>query len=363
MDRLALEPLTVDVLRGSPAPQIMRVRELESPAVFRRWDEFVSACPEATFFHRAGWKTVIERAFGHRTYFLYAEVDGKIEGVLPLAEIRSLLFGHSLASLPFCVYGGIAATSERAREALDKSARALADMRCVDHLEYRGLTPRHPEWLQNDLYATFRKQIDADVERNLLEIPRKQRAMVRKGIKAGLKSEIDADVERFFAAYAASVHRLGTPVFSMHYFRTLREVFGTDCDVLTVTQNGHLIASVLSFYFRDEVLPYYGGGVPLARDVAGNDFMYWEVMRRACERGIRVFDYGRSKRNTGSFDFKKNWGFEPAPLHYEYLLVKGKRVPEHNPLNPKYRRLIKLWQRLPLPLANLIGPHIVKGIG
>jgi FemAB-related protein (PEP-CTERM system-associated) len=217
--------------------------------------------------------------------------------------------------------------------------------------------------VHQDLYVTFRKQIDPDVEHNLLAIPRKQRAMVRKGIKAGLKSEIDNGVERFFAAYADSVHRLGTPVFPKRYFQILREVFGPDCEVMTVTHDGQLVAGVLSFYFRDEVLPYYGGGTASARDVAGNDFMYWDLMRRACERGIRVFDYGRSKRGTGSFDFKKNWGFEPQPLHYEYLLIKGKHVPEHNPLNPKYSLFIKMWQRLPLPLANLIGPHIVKSLG
>ena len=138
--------------------------------------------------------------------------------------------------------------------------------------------------------------------------------MVRKGIKAGLQSAIDDDVERFFSAYSASVHRLGTPVFSKRYFRILKQVFGADCEILTVTRDGQLVASVLSFYFRDEVLPYYGGGTAAARELAGNDFMYWEVMRRACERGIRVFDYGRSKRGTGSFDFKKR-GFEPEPLH------------------------------------------------
>jgi FemAB-related protein (PEP-CTERM system-associated) len=343
-------------------PDALTVREL-LPADFSRWDDFVIGCGAATFFHRAGWKTVIERAFGHRTYFLYAEAGGRIEGILPLAEIRSLLFGHALVSLPFCVYGGIAAVSERARHALDEAARSLAQKLRVDHLEYRCITLQHPDWPHKDLYVTFRKEIDADVDRNLLGIPRKQRAMVRKGIKAGLKSEIDESVDRFFAAYSASVHRLGTPVFARRYFRILQDVFASDCEVLTVTLEDRPVASVLSFYFRDEVLPYYGGGTDEARDVAGNDFMYWELMRRACERGIRVFDYGRSKRGTGSFDFKKNWGFEPQPLHYEYLLVKGKHLPEHNPLNPKYSRFIKLWQRLPLPLANLIGPHIVKGIG
>ena len=362
MSQLEFESPLASRLTAMATPEAIRVGELQ-PADFPRWDEFVAGCSEATFFHRAGWKTVIERAFGHRTYFLYAEAGGRIEGVLPLAEVESLLFGHTLVSLPFCVYGGIAAQNERARHALDGAARALAQRLRVDHLEYRCLPPQHPAWVHKDLYVTFRKQIDPDVERNLLAIPRKQRAMVRKGIKAGLKSEIDDGVERFFAAYADSVHRLGTPVFPKRYFQILREVFGPDCEVLTVTHDGQLVAGVLSFYFRDEVLPYYGGGTASARDVAGNDFMYWDLMRRACERGIRVFDYGRSKRGTGSFDFKKNWGFEPQPLHYEYLLVKGKRVAEHNPLNPKYRLFIKLWQRLPLPLANLIGPHIVKSLG
>jgi FemAB-related protein (PEP-CTERM system-associated) len=126
---------------------------------------------------------------------------------------------------------------------------------------------------------------------------------------------------------------------------------------------GAPVSSVLSFYWRDEVLPYYAGDAVAARELAANDFKYWELMRYACERGLKVFDYGRSKRGTGSFDFKKNWGFEPQPLHYEYLLVKGKAVREVNPLNPKYRLFINVWQRMPLALANLIGPHIVKSLG
>ncbi len=328
-----------------------------------RWDAFVQTCPGATFFHRSGWKEVIERAFGHRTRFLYAESNGVIEGILPLAEVKSLLFGHSLSSLPFCVYGGVAATTERARNALDAAAVSLAESLGVDYLEYRTIEGRRPDWPTKDLYFTFRKSIDADPEKNLNAIPRKQRAMVRKGIKAGLQADIDDDTTRFFAAYSESVHRLGTPVFSPRYFDILREVFAKDSEIVTITRDGAVVASVLSFFFRDEVLPYYGGGTRLARDVAGNDFMYWEVMRRACERGIRVFDYGRSKQGTGAFDFKKNWGFEPQPLQYQYKLVKAKHVPDHNPLNPKYRMFIAAWQKLPLSLANWIGPHVVKNLG
>ena len=363
MNQLVFEALQPGRSAQIPATDAVRIAQLQ-PADFARWDAFVADCSEATFFHRAGWKTVIERAFGHRTFFLYAEAGGRIEGVLPLAEVKSLVFGHTLVALPFCVYGGVAAVSERARRALDNAALELAEKQRVDHLEYRARKALHPDWVHKELYVTFRKEIDPDPERNLQAIPRKQRAMVRKGIKAGLKSEIDSGVDRFFAAYSASVHRLGTPVFSKRYFEILTGVFGRDCEVMSITQqDGQLVAGVLSFYFRDEVLPYYGGGTALAREVAGNDYMYWEVMRRACERGIKVFDYGRSKRGTGSFDFKKNWGFEPEPLHYEYRLVKGARVAEHNPLNPKYQLFIKMWQRLPLPVANLLGPHIVKSLG
>ncbi len=348
---------------NAAAPFGIVVRELE-PFDFGRWDAFVADCDEATFFHRAGWKSVIERAFGHRTHFLYAEADGQIEGILPLAEVRSRLFGHGLVALPFCVYGGIAAESAPARLLLDQAAQELAAKLGVGHLEYRNLAPRNTDWHGKDLYVTFRKALDPQVEQNLANIPRKQRAMVRKGVKAGLVSETDeTGVDRFFPVYAASVHRLGTPVFSQRYFRILREVFGADCEVMTVTKDGRPVSSVMSFYFRDEVLPYYGGSTGEARETAGNDFMYWELMRRACERGCKVFDYGRSKRGSGSFDFKKNWGFEPQPLHYEYKLYRAKGVPDHNPMSPKYQLFIRLWQKMPLALANLIGPHIVKNLG
>jgi FemAB-related protein (PEP-CTERM system-associated) len=295
---------------------------------------------------------------------LVAERAGAIEGVLPLAEIRSRLFGHALISTPFCVYGGIAASTEEARMALDRAAQDLADKLGVGHLEYRDRdVSSHPEWPGTGLYVSFRKALEPEVEKNLQAIPRKQRAMVRKGIKAGLKSEIDTEARRFYQAYSESVHRLGTPVFSRRYFDLLLEVFGPDCDIVTITLEDRVVSSVLNFYFRDEVLPYYGGGTAEARAVAGNDFMYWEVMRRAVARGCELFDYGRSKVGSGSYDFKRNWGFEAQPLDYRYKLVRASRVPENNPNNPKYRMFIQAWQRMPRAVANMIGPHIVRNLG
>ena len=198
----------------------------------------------------------------------------------------------------------------------------------------------------------------------MLAIPRKQRAMVRKGIKNGLKSEIDTGVDRFFALYADNVHRHGTPALRQRYFEALRQHFGDDCEVLTVTgADGQLLSSVLSFYFRDEVLPYYAGDDWAARDLAANDFKYWELMRRACARGLKIFDYGRSKVGTGPYSFKKNWGFEPQPLHYEYCLYKRDAVPQNNPANKKYKLMIETWRRLPLGFANWLGPFVVRSLG
>ncbi|MGZ0078557.1 FemAB family XrtA/PEP-CTERM system-associated protein [Methylomonas sp. YC3] len=337
--------------------------KLLEPSQRERWDHYVMASADGSFFHLSAWQQVIKQAFGHNTYYYYTEQDGEITGILPLTHVNSLLFGNSLVSNAFCVYGGIVASNDEAFACLQSKAQQLARELGVDSLEMRSRQQHHPDWPHKELYVTFRKELDPDVEKNLNAIPRKQRAMVRAGIKAGLTSVIDDNVERLYRAYSASVRNLGTPVFPKRYFQILQDVFGESCEVLTIEHEGQLVASVMSFYFKDEVLPYYGGGTDAARDLKGNDFMYWEVMRRAVEKGCKIFDYGRSKVGTGSYRFKKHWGFEPEPLYYEVDLVKAKQIPEINPLNPKYRLFIAAWKRLPLPLSQLIGPWLAKDLG
>ena len=336
----------------------------EDTVTAARWDRFVMACSAASFFHRAGWQRVIGEVYGHRTHYLYAESAGEIQGVLPLAHVDSFLFGNALVSLPFAVYGGVAASTPEAADRLEHEARSLAQRLGVEHLELRNVTQRHPDWPTQNLYVTFRKAILPEEEANLLAIPRKQRAMVRKGINNGLASEIDRDAGRFFALYADNVHRHGTPAMPRRYFEALLREFGPDAEILTVVApDGKPVSGVLSFYFRDEVLPYYAGDFEAARELAANDFKYWELMRRACARGLKTFDYGRSKQGTGSYAFKKNWGFEPQPLHYEYCLYRRDAIPQNNPANGKYRLLIDAWRRLPLALANRLGPYIVRNLG
>ena len=342
---------------------VSRLDGLDAAGV-ARWDAYVEAAPSATFFHRPAWQGILNEVFGHVTFFLYAERDGELVGVLPLAQIDSRLFGNSLVAMPFAVYGGVVADDAEAASALEAEAEKIARSLNVDHLEYRNVEVRHADWPRQDLYVTFRREILPDEEANMLAIPRKQRAMVRKSMKHGLRSEIDSDATRFFALYADNVRRHGTPALPKRYFDRLMSDFGKDCEVMTVVDaEGTPVSSVLSFYFRDEILPYYAGDDVRARELAANDFKYWELMRRSCARGIKVFDYGRSKVGSGSWSFKKNWGFEPTPLSYEYRLYKRDAIPQNNPNNPKYKLMIAAWRRLPLWIANRLGPLIVRNLG
>jgi FemAB-related protein (PEP-CTERM system-associated) len=341
----------------------MIVKQLTAPDA--RWDSFVEASPDGTFCHLSGWKRAIETAMGHTCPYLYVEdAAGDIQGVLPLTHIRSRLFGEGLVSNGFCVYGGPLARSAEAMALLDAAASDLLSSSGADYLEYRSRRPLHPDWQCKDaLYVTFRKEMSADHDANMKAIPRKQRAMVRKGINAGLVGEEDDTPDRFFSMYAESVRNLGTPVFPKAWFHALQREFGDKCQVLSILHEGQPVAAVMSFFFRNEVLPYYGGGGLAARPVAGNDFMYWEVMRRAADRGMTLFDFGRSKVGTGPFNFKKYWGFEPEPLYYEYNVKAGRAMPDINPLNPKYALMINTWRRLPLSVANRLGPFIARNLG
>jgi FemAB-related protein (PEP-CTERM system-associated) len=324
-----------------------------------QWNRYVDQHPDCTFFHLLGWRQILESVVGFPTIYLIARRRGSVVGVLPLARVKHFLFGHSLVSLPFCVQAGVLADDEDARSALLAAAAERARGTSVDYLELRHIQQVAPDWPCKDkAYVSFKRRLAATVDENMKEIPRKQRAMVRKGIAAGLVSHEEDDVDTLFRIYSTSVRNLGTPVFPKRYFAALKATFPNQCRITSVFDQKTPVASVMSFLHRDTVMPYYGGGLPAARDLKAFDFMYWEVMRTACEAGFKNFDYGRSKVDSGSYSFKRNWGFEPTPLCYEYCLVKSPQIPERSPNNPKYEMAINLWKKLPLPIANTIGPWL-----
>jgi FemAB-related protein (PEP-CTERM system-associated) len=342
------------------AVSVRAMRDEDEPA----WEQFVFDAADGTFFHRAGWRRIFTSVFGLKPRFLLAERHGTIVGVLPIVYQKSLLFGNALLAAPFCVEGGPLAQDADVDAALTAAALALQDKTKAPYVEFRSKHACHAGWTpKKNLYASFAGPISGDDKTNLLAIPRKQRAVVRKTLESSLTSIVDPDVDQLFSVYSESVRNLGTPVFSKRYFAELKREFGADCDTVVVTDAGRAVSAVLNFYHRDTVLPYYGGGTVSARRNGANDFLYWEVIRRAAARGYRRFDFGRSKVGTGAFSFKKNWGFEPQWLEYEYHLRPGVSLPDKNPLNPKYSLLIEAWKRLPLPVANFIGPMLVRGLG
>jgi len=337
----------------------MHVTELGTETA--EWDAFVRRSGEGSPFHLTAWKRAVERTFGLRAHYLMVREGGRLEGVLPLFEARELFGRRALISVPYAVYGGICATSEAARRALVDAATVLGRARRAAYIELRERRDLGLGLAVKQRYVTFARSISKDEEENALAIPRKQRRMIRQGPKYGLRSSIDlAHLDPVYDIYAQSVRNLGSPVFPRRLFRALAEEFEEDCQVLAVYHDERVVAGVLSFFYEDQVLPYYGGALREKFVYAVNDFMYWELMCHAAKTGIRVFDFGRSREGTGSYDFKRHWGFEPVPLPYQYVLLRGDALPDVSPSNPKLRLATDTWKKLPLGVTNRLGPLITR---
>jgi FemAB-related protein (PEP-CTERM system-associated) len=328
------------------------------------WDRFVSASSAGTFFHLSGWKTVVEKSMGRRTFCLAArDESGIIRGVFPISWVRSRLFGDCLVSTPLAVYGGICANDRDAYYRLLDAGRDLADRLGVKYLEMRNRTERFPTNLPGrDLYVTFTQDLRPGPEKLMQALPRDTRYAVRKSIKAGLEWTEDLPLGEFYEIYAQSVHRLGTPVFSRKVFEILRSEFPRHCRLFGVRKGSKAIAGVLCLYFRDQVLPYYAGALPEFYKDSPNNFMYWSLMAQSCKEGFNSFDFGRSKRDTGAFHFKSAWSMEVTELPYRYYLAGAREVPQMSPADEKFRLPVRLWKQMPFALTKLIGPQVIRRI-
>lgn len=328
---------------------------------------YVAAHADATAFHRLHWGEAVARGCGQKAHVLLVEQAfpqgaNRPSGILPLIELHSPLFGRALASSGFAVGGGILADDDAAGEALAAEALSLAARLSCPGVELRG--GYLPSGWDRDAttYLGFVRPLAADDDAELLAIPRKQRAEVRKALGFELSVDI-GDRDAHYRVYATSVRNLGTPVFPKSLFAEVLDAFGEDADILTVRKDGEPLASVLSLYHHGTVMPYWGGGTAAARTWRANDMMYFALMGHARRRGCTAFDFGRSKTGTGAAHFKHNWGFEGQPLVYASKTLDGRPKRSVNPLDPKYSLQVKLWSKLPLAIANRLGPLIARGLG
>ncbi len=341
----------------------LRVANLGCTQELARIEAFVAASG-GTVFHRPQWLLAVEQGTGNPARGLLAERGGAITGWLPLTEVHSPIFGRLLASSGFAVDGGPLAETRDTAAALCRAAQEMAQRLSCSTIELRG-GHAPADWShRTDSHCGFVAPLAADDEAQLLAIPRKQRAEVRRGLGNGLTVTVgrtQADRTAHYAVYATSVRNLGTPVFPRPLFDAVLDML--DADVLTVQHDGAALASVLSLYHAGAVMPYWGGGTAAARHFRANDVMYYALMNHARQRGCDRFDFGRSKTNSGAFHFKRNWGFEPQPLAYASWTAPGAGARDADPTSAAHAAQIAVWKKLPLPLANRLGPLIARGLG
>lgn len=349
--------------------QRVRLIDLAEPDEAQRIEAFVAAHADGTPFHRPVWLAAVARGTGNRAMALVAERGGAICAYLPLNEIHSPLFGRVLASSGFAVGGGLLAMPGCDTDAMFTAAEELALRLSCPTIELRGgcLPQDRADWaFRQDSHCGFVLPLADDDEAQLTAIPRKQRAEVRKGLQIKMTVEVGTSAQdraAHYAVYAESVRNLGTPVFPRALFDAVLDGFGEDAEILTVRHEGQPVASVLSLYHGGAVMPYWGGGTWDARRLRANDRMYYELMLHARRRGATHFDFGRSKTNSGAYHFKRNWGFEPEPLSYANWTAPGAQKRDADPTSAKHAAQIAVWQRLPLSVANRVGPWIARGLG
>jgi len=329
-----------------------------------RWEQFVLGHPKGTFFHQIAWKRVVERTFDHQAKYVFAERDGHIVAVAPLFLVSNWMVGRCLVSSPLASYGGICAADSEAEQALLEFIKRQAQEQKVDYLELRNPSGGTlPGFAPNTRYSSFSLPISKDPEVVLKGLPKDIRYMIRKAEKADLRVRRGPELlDEFYKLFTINMRRLGTPVFPRALFANLIEEFGRQIDVLIVYSGSQPVASAVSFLFRDTFHPYYIGGLPVARDLAANNFLWWELMKFAAQSGLNTFDFGRSKKGTGAYAFKKKWNPKITDLDYQVFLVKRKTAPNFSPANPKFELATQVWSHLPLWLTNRLGPRVVRWI-
>ncbi|KEQ54013.1 FemAB family XrtA/PEP-CTERM system-associated protein [Sphingobium chlorophenolicum] len=342
--------------------------DLTDPAQRSAADAFVMAHADGTPFHRPAWLTAVARGTGNPAHMLAAVApSGQIAGLLPLHHVKSALFGQALVSSGFAVDGGILASDPAVVAALAAACEGMARGGGIDSVELRGGPVPGEGWaLHEGSHLGFARPIAEDDEAELLAVPRKHRAELRKALaNDALRIEVGRKVRHLkahYRVYSESVRNLGTPVFPARLFREVLAAFGEDADILVVLEGDRPVSAVLTLYHQGRVMPFWGGGIADARRLRSNELMYYRLMGHGRARGMRIFDFGRSKAGSGQAAWKKSFGFDPMPLSYHSWSATGERR-DINPNSPQYQRRIDLWKKLPLPVANLIGPFIARGLG
>jgi serine/alanine adding enzyme len=327
-------------------------------------DRFAQVHSRATGYHLTAWLGVIERAFGHETMSLAAVAGDRVEGVLPLVFFRSRLFGRFAVSMPFLNYGGVVADAPEIRQALVERAVEETRLRHGSHLELRHSEQLCPGLAPKRHKVAMRLPLAGNPDRQWEALDRKIRNQVRKGEKSQLEVAHGGVelVDDFYAVFAHNMRDLGTPVYAKAFFAEVMRTFADTARLFVVRHQGRPVAASLVYWHRSMIEVPWASALREANPLCANVLLYWHMLKFSNERGFTVFDFGRSTPNAGTFHFKKQWGAQPLELVWEYWNAGGAPPPSLNPDNPKFNLAIQIWQRLPVPVATAIGPHVIRHI-
>lgn len=328
------------------------------------WDAFARATPGGTIYHQLAWRRIFAREFGWETHYLEARNGEKLSGILPLVRLTSRLFGDFLVSLPYVNYGGVLAVNDAADQKLLVAGTELAASLGVSHMELRELKPRDQNWPARTDKVGMQAHLDTDPEAVWRKLPSKLRSQVRRPGKEGATIRIGGAelLPLFYAVFARNMRDLGTPVYGRSFFATIASELADQADVVVAEVHGQPVAAGILLHSGGRTEIPWASSLRSANRIGVNMLLYWTCLKRAVERGSTVFDFGRSTVDSGTFHFKRQWGAEPVPMHWHYWLRNGGELPRLNPSNSRYAMAIAAWQRLPLWLANALGPRIVRNL-
>lgn len=326
------------------------------------WDEFVARHPKCVNYHRWRWKDVIERAFSWKTYYLMAEEDGKVQGILPLAENKSHIFGHLLCSLPFFSEAGIVADSPIAANALAEDAVRLAERAAAGYIELRHAHESGISWRAKTSKVSLVCDVSADPEQNMQHLSTKMRTNVRRSLRSGLQAEFAGRefLDDFYEIFCLKMRELGTPPYSKRFFALILSAFPQETFICRVRRSGKTVGAAFLTGYRDSIEANWSACAADAMALRPNMFLFWELLCFAGRKGYRVFDFGRSSIDSGTYRFKEQWNTRVVPLSWNYWSKSGEQVLELNPDNPRYQAAIWIWKHLPLSVTKLVGPAIAR---
>jgi len=344
-----------------------------------KWDQYVFSHPSALCYQLFAWGKAVEKAYGHRCYYLVALSSNKtldksnnfrICGVLPLVHLRHAFWGNSLVSLPFCDYGGIISDSKEAEDALFEAAMNIGQELGVKQIELRCIGELNQSKYSNKISITLSHKVrmlldlPGDSEKLWRSFKSKLRSQIKKPEKEGLTYCLGGAelLNDFYNVFGLNMRDIGSPVHSKRWFIEIMTYYRDIAKIGIVYKGKIPVSAGIILYFKDTVTIPWSSSLRKFNSLSPNMLLYWNALKFACENGYKIFDFGRSTPGEGTYKFKEQWGAKPVQLYWHYWLRNGGYLPELNPKNPKYQMAIKIWKKLPVSVANYLGPYIRKYI-